>query len=273
MPEFSAIAGSAVRTHGATGGASYATVVTPHNTANTKGSYAQIVAATAFDANWLLVQFAGILLNSPHLIDVAIGAGGSEQIVLPDLFAHPPGVVGSSPSYLFPVFVPKGSRIAARAQSGAGGFGNVITSVTLVSGVMLSGGSAPAKASAYGATASSLGTNIDPGGTADVDSAWTQLTAATDRAHNWIIVSGRFGDGSISIACYFRLSIGIGGSGSEQILIPELAFSAEPTADQSFGMVVGLPCYVPAGSRLSARVRCSVNTDGDRDVWLKLYGC
>ena len=271
MPEFSSVSGGVVRSYGATAGtSSRATTLTAAGSINTKGSVVELVASTEFDANWLLVQTNEASGNpASYLLDILIGSS-TEQVIIPDLYIAAGHNPNGAPPYLFPIFIPKGSRLSARCQSSTAS-ATLDVSLTLISGTMIGNSQPPSWVSAYGAVASSIGTNVDPGAVADTDSAWTQIVAATDRAHNWLVIAGRFGDIALGAATRWRLSIGIGAA-TEQALIPDLHFSADTIADSPFGGVVCLPVFIPAGSRLTARVRSSVTTDGDRDIWLKLYG-
>jgi hypothetical protein len=97
--------------------------VDPGGSANTKGSYSQIIAATTSAHRGLLMAIGSqdnhIRLNATFLIDVAVGAAASEQIVIPDFF-----VFSSQdndcfiPNFAyFDLGIPDGTRLAVRAQS------------------------------------------------------------------------------------------------------------------------------------------------------------
>ena len=125
--------------------------------------------------------------------------------------------------------------------------------------------------SAYGSTTASLGTNLDPGGVANTDTGWTELTAATDRDHYWLTLAGKYGDGAI-LSTRWLVDIGIGAA-TEQEIISDLLVMADSGSDVTFNVVMSFPYFVPKGSRLTARARSSSIVDGDRDIYLKLYGC
>lgn len=270
MPEFPFVSGGVVRTVGSVAGAStLATTVTASASANTKGTVVELTAATEFDASWMLVHLTGTSAIASYLVDILIGAA-TEQVIVPDLFCRPLTAADSWPPYTFPLFVPKGSRVSARVQASTGS-STVKVAVTLISGTLLSGGNAPAFVSAYGATATSIGTLVDGNAVADTDGSWTEITAATDRAHNWLVVTGRFGDNAVTASTSWRLSVGIGAA-TEQTLVPDLYASASTTVDFPFACVWCLPVFIPSGSRLTAKVRSNVTTAGDRAVNVKFYG-
>jgi hypothetical protein len=273
MPEFAFITGGFVHSYGAVSGASSLStqLTADSSTPNTKGAVVELTGATTHDAAWVLVQLSGSSAGSgaDYLVDLMIG-DSPEQVIIPDMYVSARAGTADFGPYLFPIFIPAGSRLSARCQCSAAG-ASLRISVVLIAPTLLMGGSRPSVVASYGATANSLGTNIDPGATANTDSAWVEITSATVRDHHWLVIAGRFGDRSITAAASWRLSIGIGAA-PEQVLIPDLHMSADVTSDATYCPVVCLPVFIPAGSRLTARVRSSVTTDGDRDVWLRLYG-
>ena len=269
MPEFATVQAGVSRTVGAVAATTTGTQIISDAAANTKGTWVELTAATEFDASWVMVTIGVPTGGSDYLVDVGIGAA-TEQVIIPDMYARPRNNDGGGYVYLFPMFVPAGSRLTARCQDSFGA-GDVLIVLTLFSGTLLYGGSRQSMVSAYGSVTASLGTNIDPGGTANTDSAWTELTAATDRDHYWLVLAGRYGDASIS-ATRWLVDIGIGAA-TEQEIISDLLFMADITSDMPLNVVMCFPYFVPKGSRLTARARSSSIVDGDRDVWLKLYGC
>ncbi len=89
---------------------------------NAKGSYTQMVATLAYKCRWLII-------TSPHdgagklwAFDIAVGAGGSEQIVVPDLLINDADLN----LYSFPCTLPKGARVAVR-----GGCATNLATITL----------------------------------------------------------------------------------------------------------------------------------------------
>lgn len=270
MPEFPFVSGGAVRTLGSTAGtSSRGTTITASASVDTKGTVVQLVAATEFDASWVLIQFPRVVNAFNFLCDLMIGAS-TEQVIIPDIYVWTRNANGGGPSYIFPVFIPKGSRLSARCQSGTGS-GSFDMAVTLISGTMIGGGAPPAMVSAYGAVSASVGTLVDSSGTANTDGSWTEITAATDRAHNWLAVAARLGDGALTAATEWRASIGIGAA-TEAVLIPDLHYAADITLDMSMTYVYCLPVFIPSGSRLTAKIRSNVTTAGDKAANIKLYG-
>lgn len=117
------------------------TVIDPGATPNTKGSYAQLVASTSKDylgfTTHIDVGSVSTTAAFPSwLFDVAIGAGGSEKIILPNQAASATGSVGASGSVdglggFFPIPIPAGTRIAARSQCNTGTAADRTSAITL----------------------------------------------------------------------------------------------------------------------------------------------
>ena len=106
-----------VRLHNRPTAASTAlTDVTTGGSAHTKGSWAQLAAATVDDTDAVVLRLGGHTTSgvaSPALLDIGVGAAGSEQVLVEnlDLGNH------TFRSFLhLPVIIPAGSRVAARVQ-------------------------------------------------------------------------------------------------------------------------------------------------------------
>jgi hypothetical protein len=100
------------------------------------------------------------------LVDIGRGAGGSEVVIIPDLsagFVLSEAVSNTFASYYFPLYIPAGTRLAARCQA-------AVISDTVACRIHLferptGGGTwAGSRVTAYGVTsASSRGTNVTHG--------------------------------------------------------------------------------------------------------------
>ena len=104
----------AVNTVGAT--------ITASSTANAKGSWTEIVAATDIDLHALSARIYRSGSSGPavtrSLIDIAIGPSGQEQIIAENIAtAVQQNFLGSTYTGLIPVNIPFGSRISVRAQA------------------------------------------------------------------------------------------------------------------------------------------------------------
>jgi len=100
--------------------------------------------------------------------------------------------------------------------------------------------------------------------------AWTQLIASTGFYANVITVSVNGTSQGGTPSSNMTMDIGIGASGVENVLIPDLLIGcAEVFANAPVGRTVILPINIPAASRLSARTRTSIaNDNADVAIWL-----
>ena len=223
--------------------------------ANTKGAYSQLVASTASDTSWMTVCiYSGGTSAFTTAIDIAVGAAGSEKVIAANLI-DPTISVGASIVYSFPMQIPAGTRIAARSQ------GDTATQTTDVH-IVLHDGSFTQMEGIAGVdsigflTASSKGTTIDPGGTANTKGAYSQLSASTAVDYMGLMIAIDPLGASPATAGTVLLDIAIGAAASEKIIIPDLFFFHGLTVitPRVFG-----PFFVPisAGTRIAARARRS----------------
>jgi hypothetical protein len=114
---------SRVTTYGAATADSGGVSIDPGATANTKGAYTQIVAATTFPIR-SLIFYLGNQINvtrtsADWLMDIAVGGAGAEQIMIPDVHVwcvSTEDTMHPQISIPMPVCIPAGTRISARAQ-------------------------------------------------------------------------------------------------------------------------------------------------------------
>jgi hypothetical protein len=96
----------------------YGTSVVPSATANTKGSFTQIIASTARDYAGFLLGFdnvSGGADSNVRLWDFAIGSAGSEIVILPNIMVKMQSYHSLQP--YIPMDIPAGTRISARNQA------------------------------------------------------------------------------------------------------------------------------------------------------------
>lgn len=250
---------------------------------NVKGTYTEFFSAIPFEANGLLIQFdygydGGNL--SAALIDIGVGTSGSEQVIIPNLNycgANAAGGIRCGAHVYFPIKIPAGSRVAARAQGNSGTNYQVVTSMMLFSGAFNSPGGYN-YVDTYGTDlANSRGTGVDPGATNNVKGSWEQIAASTGRAHRGLIL-GLQHDGSSGFLGYneFHLDIGIGGSGSEIVIVPDLQIYVNADATNNFYNMtqhtVMFPVDIPAGTRLAMRSLSEVSISTRRVLYASLFG-
>jgi hypothetical protein len=249
------------------------TILSHSGTAHVKGPYTQLVASTAFDAAGFVVAVVNDVSAAAisYLVDIAVGAAGAEQVLVPNLLMD----TASIASRLFgscwvPLPIAAGSRISARLQ-------NSTTTGTLAVGLTLMGGGlsglpSGGQMTALGADpATSNGTIIDAAATAHTKGAYSQLTASTPHAIRAVLLSIGSNKNSVPATNKWLVDIAVGAAGAEQVLVGNLLFTCGQ--ERPVPSLVGpLPCSIPAGVRVAARSQCSVTDTTDRKIALVLYG-
>lgn len=235
---------------------------------NTKGTWVELITATDGVATGILVQLrGGSTIPADHLVDIGVGGAASEVVLIPDLVVSSSTDIGVV-DYFFPLLLPAGTRISARSQSTTG------SQVPLV-GVCVFGGN-PARAltsvAAWGATAAdSGGVSVDPGAVANTKGAWTELSASIEGCDYLALGFGNQLNNARA-ASNVIIDLGIGGAGSEVVVLPDVFLRFVTGADVPIPGSVYLPLSLPAGARLSAR-SSTVTTDAtDRLVDVVAYG-
>lgn len=101
-------------------GTSLGTAVSGSGVANTKGSWVQFSAALPFDVKAVMLCVESSQGGGDFLLDLGVGAGGSEVVCVPDIM-YPNSVnIETSDDFLIPIPIKAGQRFAVRAQcSGA----------------------------------------------------------------------------------------------------------------------------------------------------------
>lgn len=258
---------------GAATASSRGTSITANAAANTKGSYTQLIASTSHDDVGIYVMIDDLAAGIDYLIDVAIGGAGSEQIILPDLYAGGgTGSIAYGTQYWFPVHVPAGSRLSARCQASTG------ASVVRVSLLLASPGFMPpaplSRVVALGANAAdSGGTSIDPGGVANTKGSYTQIVASTTIDICGIILALGNQLNTVRSSQSWLIDVAIGAAAAEQIVFSNIAANCSTSPDIVVPQTtVFLPICIPSGTRLAVRAQSDGIDATDRLFDAIIYG-
>jgi hypothetical protein len=235
---------------------SLGTTITASSTINTKGSWTQLIASTAADATWMVVQLKRGANTSVCLaVDIAIGASGSEQTIATNLTAGLTGI-SINPNvvvYSFPVTIPAGTRIAARCQADVAS-DTVYVTILLLDGSLLGMEGAGIDDIGFNAAASK-GTTVNASSTINTKGSYSQLVASTTRDYVGLLISIDPGTnyGLVGNQLY---DLAIGASGSEIVIIPNIlspkTANGNALGPTPFGPI---PLQIPAGTRLAARAQ------------------
>lgn len=254
----------------------YHTSVVGHASAHTKSNWTTVVASTAVGYNGILVQCimpASVANSSLCLFDIGIGAAASEVVICPNIYVYGPGGVAN---VFIPINIPAGTRIAARLQS------TITSASSWVNVTGIRGGFWGPQAggglihSFGGNLATSGGTVLDAGAAANTFPAlpMTQLVAATTKDIVAIMPIVSYNPAATVADAGFQYEIGVGASSSEVAILRQcFRVELEGTSGSNCGYPqFWFPCSIPAGSRISARVRSSVTGAATRIAQMVLLG-
>ena len=250
--------------------------LTASGTAHTKGAYSEVIAATSGPGYWIIISALNTTVASTdtsQLLDVAIGAAASEEIIFPDIqtgwttdYTRAGGGLGF---WSIPFYVPSGARLSARIQAA------VISDLCEISIDILGGSPISGYFSActsYGENASdSRGTQITTGDPVDTKGSWVELEASTPAPIDAFML-GVSSDGNLGADRNYLIDIGVGAGGSEIVVVSDIHFESE---SQEFFQTLSprlhpLAVSLPAGVRLSARDAGS--TINDNTVYVGIHG-
>jgi hypothetical protein len=117
-------------------------------------------------------------------------------------------------------------------------------------------------------TSTTTATLITPGTSGE--GAWTEMIASTPKKYIGTLLAGLYTFNNNLNAAAYTGDVGIGPSGSEQVLVENSFSMTQQTTETSQGFTTAFYNDIPAGSRLSARVSCSATPSNN--VSVLLYG-
>jgi hypothetical protein len=253
-------------------GTSAGTVITANATAHVMGAFVPFSLVTPISASGITLTInTPTTLVASYLINIGIGASGSEQIIIPNIIVSS-GVLDLPAVVYFPVRIPAGVRLAAQVAA------STASSTVTISGMLhgaVWGSPVPNQrvvAWRAGALVNSRGTAIDPGAVANTKpTTYTTVAAATtESARGLIIGLGNQIDLTRTVA-HWLIDVAVGAAASERIIIPD--YYARASVNETVMPVLSpvFPVSVPAGSRLSVRAQSNNITAGDRSFDVVLY--
>lgn len=247
--------------------AGFGTSVTPGN--NTKGSWASVFTGSeiAYDVWRMTVNIgsgAASAVAKDTIVDIGYDptGGTSYTVLIPDLLGanSSPYATFGAITYRFPIHVPAGSRIGARASVNNATVGTLRVYITVdgrpTHPEMVWKGT---KVEAIGiVSGSSTGTTVTPGTTSE--GSWTSLGTVSDRARYWEVGMGV--NDSTMTANGHHLDLSAGASGGAVIILTD-ALASTTSAEQQFSSSNGTYRTVGAGSTIWGRCQCSGTADSN----------
>jgi hypothetical protein len=235
-------------------GSDYGVTVTTSATANTKGAYAQLTASLATAARggfvWSVSSTTGVF---DHGFDLAIGAAGSETIVVPDLFF--PSSANVANDLWIPMQLPSGVRVAVRGQSKTGSKTSLHSVRPVALGWLPS--EMPQRCETLGFTAgTTAAVSVTPSATANTKGSFATI-GTTTIDWRYLIVNLGYLQGGARTASTGRLDVAVGAGNT--VIIPDIRFlNTNTTQRPVMPWVVGpFPCSIPSGTAVSCAASAS----------------
>ncbi len=223
-----------------------------------KNAYTQLTAATSSDIHWLEVdmRISGQPIFTNYYADIAVGAGGSEQVIINNLaIGVGSGAAAAGARTGFPVNIPSGSRVAATFAYTSS------TTTTTNAGFVLGfqgyeGGMTMGEGFSLVDSINSnngLGTNVATGGVNNTKGTYVQLTAATTRDYAGFLVGGVPGGGLFG----FLVDVAVGAGGVEKNILSNYTFPENSGNAMGCQLSGAMMVPIPSGTRISARAQGS----------------
>lgn len=225
--------------------------VTSSSSANTKGSYTEILASsvTARKADGFMLTMyrtGGAKPGYDILTDIAIGGAGSEQVILSNLLGCRQEAGGEVASIFFPISIPGSTRVSCRTAAASGSTPETVSIQLLHGGFKLP--QALSGAEGLGTSAGdSGGTGITSGNGSK--SAYVEIIGSTTKRYYGLIIATS-GQSGLPAGTYILIDVAVGAGAAEQIIIPNYGCQlAGGTPNPS----CFFPVDIPAGTRLAVR--------------------
>jgi hypothetical protein len=193
------------------------TTITSAGTAHVKGAFSagELVASADEDCYAITVMVTGVAVtvtDTSYLLDIGVGASGSERVLIQDLdcwgAGGPSGEVRAK-SWTFPCFIAKGERVSARSQALA------VSDVANVAVWLHQGGhngygmEVPTAWERLGTVTNSDGVSVTPGSGAF--GSWTTILDPITKSYKWWHIGmGALNDTSIATGGTALVEVGIG---------------------------------------------------------------
>jgi len=232
-----------------TAAARFGTLITASGTAHVKGAYSagQLIATTSEDTYGITVTLSDIHQSATVtscLVDIGIGPSGSEVDLIQDLngWGAPAPGQGGTKTWYFPVFIPKGERVAARSQA-------LIVSDTIRVAIWLHqaaddyGMNVPVMWERLGAVTNSNGVAVTPASGAF--GSWTTILDPTTKPYSWWHVGfDAQADTTQAVNTSVLIELGFGETTAAVTTIGSWTFT-KTTAETETGPFPSVPVYAP----------------------------
>lgn len=274
---------------GIVSGYSIGTFVTTSSAANTMGAWTELVSGFSFDTNWMMVAVGGSQQYGViGAADIGIGPNSGSVNAIANYLVESFADGYNAQQYSFPVNIPSGTPIWARAQSASGVAGGDTVEVHVqcyASPFQVPEGNG---LDTYGFIASTTsGTAVNPGSTANQKGSWVEIASGSGLVNDIIGFMIGLDKGNPNVttgadAGIYFLDIGIGPtSGAIQTILGNFRFDklvggGATEGGDTIGIMPNVTPIVftplPAGTVVWARMQSSVTNSTYRANNVTLYG-
>lgn len=246
--------------------------MTSDASAHTKGAYVEVIASTGGEVDRLLIlsgASSSSTVNSSALMDIAVGAAGSEVVVIPDVF------IGYAPAALWwdiPIAIPSGARISARYQSARTSTNCAIQVVALKRSNEAIQRPASYTVSIGTDTSTSQGVTLTSG--AGSKGAYAELTSSCPVSLQGVQIGIGQASSTNASSGTIRVDIAVGAAGSETVIIPDVQALGANTENiaRNINAPFFWPVRIPHGARIAARASNSAGSGAAYNVDVSLVG-
>jgi hypothetical protein len=239
---------------------------------NAKGTALSLGTST-FAYEHVLISMHGQSAAADYLVDIQLDNGSAARwTIAADLrIAGAKAANMGAVAYSLPLRVPAGSLVYARCGASTNSATTCVTLAGFSSGIR--GMPGYSRCVALFTPGTSRGFAWDPGGTANTDTGWQQVSAGvTEHVSACFAVFGTNADVARATGTW-HASIGAGSVGNQVAIMPAMIFVDETSGDQPGPVNQGfVPCDINPSSAFWIRGTCSLGTAGDRTMDVCLYG-
>lgn len=236
-------------------------------------TYVELISSTARASKRLTVRVGAINSKEHFQIFLATGAASSESDFISFTFwsgAAASGGGAQNESFDIPCDIASSVRLSATCSS------SLANSEVQIS-VALSDDDGPGTSSQRetigitGANDGFMGTDVDPGGTANTKpSGWTEISASTSHDYDMLLVSVGMSDNNALANGSWLIDIGTGAASSEVTLIEDIFHQADSFESGNQWYIIRAP--ITSGTRVVAKCQSTIIDSNDRLIDISIVG-
>ncbi len=236
------------------------TTITCGATPHVKTAWSSLLDPVGFDVSYIVVMLYNCNTAATEtgcFVDIGVGptGGGSEQVIIPNLLAgHSAAQAGTfsyTRAFSAPFYIPKGTRISARAQARV--VSETVDIVLWVYGGMSGQTWLPTRADDYGPDTATTRAALITAGNTGAESAWTSVGGTTTRDYHGYVFMGQGGTNTTITALAYHWETGFSSTAHAEF------YTQCTTGEVIGGPIPHVPILmpIPSGTQMQVRGECS----------------